>query len=99
MARRCTLTGKGVQSGNNVSHSNRRTRRRFMPNVQNVTLRSDLLKRDFSLKVTASTIRTVEHNGGLDNWLLTTSSRKLTEEAVKIKRKLRKAAKEVKKAA
>ena len=91
MARRCSLTGKGVQSGNNVSHSNRKTRRRFLPNVQNVTLHSEVLKRSFTLKVTASTLRTVEHNGGLDNWLLTTSSRKLTDDAVKLKRKIRKA--------
>jgi len=91
MARRCTLTGKGVQSGNNVSHSNRKTRRRFKPNVQNVTLRSDVLKSGITLKVTASTIRTVEHNGGLDNYLLTTSNLKLTEEARKLKRKIQKA--------
>lgn len=92
MARRCTLTGKNAQSGNNVSHSQRKTRRRFLPNVQNVTLRSDILSQNVSLKVTASTLRTVEHNGGLDNYLLNTSSRKLTEEAIKLKRKIQKAA-------
>ena len=91
MARRCVLTGKNAQSGNNVSHSHRKTRRRFLPNVQNVTLRSDILKEGFSLKVTASTLRTVEHNGGLDNYLLTTSNRKLTETAIKLKKKLLKA--------
>lgn len=91
MARRCTLTGKGAQSGNNVSHSQRKTRRRFLPNVQNVSLRSDILGQAVRLKVTTSTLRSVEHNGGLDNYLLNTSSRKLTDEAVKLKRKLRKA--------
>ncbi len=91
MARRCTLTGKNPQSGNNVSHSQRKTRRRFLPNVQNVTLQSEILKTGVSLKVTASTIRTVEHNGGLDSYLLNTSSRKLTDEAIKLKRKIQKA--------
>ena len=91
MARRCTLTGKGPQSGNNVSHSQRKTRRRFLPNVQNVSLRSDALKQSVSLKITASTVRTVEHNGGLDNYLLNTSSRKLTDEGIKLKRRIKKA--------
>ena len=90
MSRRCALTGKNPQSGNNVSHSQRKTRRRFLPNVQLVSLRSELMGQNIRLKVTASTLRTVEHNGGLDNYLLTTSSRKLTDDAVKIKRKLRK---------
>ena len=92
MARRCTLTGKDVQSGNNVSHSNRRTRRRFMPNIQNVTLLSDILGHGVSLKISASAIRTVEHNGGLDNYLLTASASKLTAEAVKLKARIKKAA-------
>ncbi len=91
MARRCTLTGKGPQSGNNVSHSHRKTRRRFLPNVQNVSLRSDALNQSVSLKVTASTVRTVEHNGGLDSYLLTTSNLKLTDEAKKLKRRIKKA--------
>jgi large subunit ribosomal protein L28 len=91
MAKRCSLTGKKAQSGNNVSHSQRKTRRRFLPNVQNVTLRSDILGRGVSLKVTVSTLRTIEHNGGLDQWLLGTSSRKLTDEAIKLKKQLQKA--------
>lgn len=91
MARRCELTGKNPQSGNNVSHSQRKTRRRFLPNVQNVSLRSDALKQNVSLKITASTIRTVEHNGGLDSYLLNTSSRKLTDEGIKLKRRIQKA--------
>lgn len=92
MARRCTLTGKNPQSGNNVSHSQRKTRRRFLPNVQNVSLRSDILNSTVNIKITVSTLRSVEHNGGLDNYLLTTSSRKLTDEAVKLKRQIRKKA-------
>lgn len=92
MARRCELTGKGVQSGNNVSHSNRKTRRRFLPNMQDITLRSDALGVSVSLSVPASTIRTVEHNGGLDNYLLTTSSRKLTAEGIALKKRIKKAA-------
>lgn len=92
MARRCTLTGKDVQSGNKVSHSNRKTRRRFLPNVQNVTLRSDVLKQNVTLKLTVSTLRSVEHNGGLDSYLIKTSARKLTADAVKLKRKIQKAA-------
>lgn len=92
MARKCALTGKGAQTGNNVSHSHRKTRRRFLPNVQSVSLQSEALGRAVSMKVTASTLRTVEHNGGLDSYLLGTSNRKLTEEAVSLKRKIQKAA-------
>jgi large subunit ribosomal protein L28 len=92
MARRCELTGKDVMSGNNVSHSNRRTRRRFMPNIQEVTLNSEILGMGVPLKIAASTIRTVEHNGGLDNYLLTTSTTKLAEYGVKLKSKIKKAA-------
>ncbi len=92
MARRCELTGKDVQSGNNVSHSNRKTRRRFKPNMQDVTLRSDALGVGVSLRIPVSTIRTVEHNGGLDNYLLSTSSRKLTAEGIALKKQIKKAA-------
>lgn len=91
MARRCALTGTGVQTGNNVSHANNRTRRRFLPNVQNVSLASEALGTNVTLKVTAATLRTVEHNGGLDNYLLTTPAKKLTEEAQNLKRRIRKA--------
>ena len=101
MARRCALTGVGVQSGNNVSHANNRTRRRFLPNVQHVSLVSEALGAYVTLKLTAATIRTVEHNGGLDSYLLGTSNLKLTEEARRLKRRIvrAKVAKEVKKAA
>lgn len=93
MAKRCALTGVGVQSGNNVSHANNRTRRRFLPNVQKVSLLSDALGNPVSLKVTAATLRTVEHNGGLDNYLLTTSNTKLTAEAQTLKRRIQRAVK------
>lgn len=92
MARRCELTGKDVMSGNKVSHSNRKTRRRFKPNIQEVSLMSEALGLRVPLQIAAATIRTVEHNGGLDNYLLTTSSTKLTEEAVRLKTKIKKAA-------
>lgn len=92
MSRRCTLTGIRAQSGNKVSHSQRKTRRRFNPNVQTVSLRSDILNRDLKLKVTVATLRTVEHNGGLDNYLLTTRATHLTEDALKLKKRLKKAA-------
>lgn len=93
MARRCALTGVGVMSGNNVSHANNRTRRRFLPNVQHVSLQSDALGNPVSLKITAATLRTVEHNGGLDAYLLGTSNLKLTSEARSIKRRIQKALK------
>lgn len=91
MAKRCTITGKGVQSGNNVSHSNVKTKRRFLPNMQQVTLRSDSLGQSIRLKITASTLRTIDHNGGLDNYLMTTHSGKLSEEARTLKRRIMKA--------
>lgn len=93
MAKRCDLTGVGVQSGNNVSHANNRTRRRFLPNVQKVSLQSEALGNNVSLKVTAATLRTVEHNGGLDSYLLTTSNTKLTTEAQTLKRRVQRALK------
>ena len=98
MAKRCELTGTGVQSGNNVSHSKRRTRRRFLPNLQNVSFISSLFG-TISLKVTAATIRSVDHNGGLDGFLLNTRSAKLTALGQKMRRKLKKALPEEKKAA
>lgn len=93
MAKRCDLTGVGVQTGNNVSHANNRTRRRFLPNVQNVSLQSEALGNNVSLKVTAATLRTVEHNGGLDSFLLTTADSKLTTEAQTLKRRVKRALK------
>ena len=91
MARRCKLTGKDVQSGNNVSHSNRKTRRRFLPNIQSVSLMSEILGRSISMRISAAAVRTVEHNGGLDNYLLTARATNLTVEATTLKRKIKRA--------
>jgi large subunit ribosomal protein L28 len=91
MARRCDLTGKGVQAGNNVSHAHNKTRRRFLPNLQDVSILSDVLGKQLRLRLAAKTIRTIEHNGGLDKFLLSTSNTKLTAEAVSIKRQVKKA--------
>jgi len=90
MARRCDLTGKGVQAGNNVSHAHNKTRRRFLPNLQDVSIISDILGSKIRLRVAARTLRTIEHKGGLDKFLLETANGKLTDEAVVIKRKIKK---------
>lgn len=92
MARRCDITGKGVMTGNNVSHANNRTRRRFLPNLQDASLMSDALGRVVRLKLSTRAIRTIEHNGGLDAYLLNTSNSKLTDQAIRLKRQIRKAA-------
>jgi len=85
---KCQLTGKTFQSGNNVSHAKNRTRRRFLPNLQNITFISEKLGRSIRLKVAASTIRTVEKKGGLDEYLLGASNTKLPPEALKIKKQI-----------
>ncbi|MEO6092921.1 MAG: 50S ribosomal protein L28 [Novosphingobium sp.] len=90
MSRICELTGKGRQVGHNVSHANNKTKRVFLPNLQNVTLLSEALERGFKLRVSAHGIRSVEHVGGLDNWLLKTRNEKLSLRALKIKRELAK---------
>ena len=90
MSRRCELTGRGVQTGNNVSHANNKTRRRFLPNVSEVVFMSEALGRNIRLKVTARGLRSVEHAGGLDAWLLTTGTDKLSEDAITVKRALKK---------
>lgn len=92
MARRCAFTGKGVQSGNNVSHANNKTRRRFLPNMQETSLYSDALKRMVRLRLTTAAIRTIEHKGGLDAFLLATSKSKLGLEAQRLKRQVTRAA-------
>jgi large subunit ribosomal protein L28 len=89
MARRCSVTGKGVLAGNNVSHANNKSRRRFLPNLQATTLLSDVLGRPVKLRLSASTIRSIEHNGGLDGFLLKTANAKLTAEAQRIKRQIK----------
>ena len=91
MARRCGLTGKGVMTGNNVSHANNKTRRRFMPNLQDVTLMSEALGRSVGLRISTRALRSIEHNGGLDAYLLKTANVKLTDEAVTLKRRIRRA--------
>ena len=91
MARRCEISGKGVLTGNNVSHANNKTRRRYLPNLQDVTLLSDVLGQPVRLRLTAHALRTIEHNGGLDQFLLTTRAAKLPEVAQKLKRKVEKA--------
>ena len=91
MSRRCAITGKGVMTGNNVSHANNKTRRRFLPNVQSRTLLSEILGETVRLRVSGHGLRTVEHNGGLDAFLLGRPDSKLTVEARRIKRRIEKA--------
>ena len=91
MARRCELTGKGVLAGNNVSHAHNKTRRRFLPNLQDVTVMSEALGEKVSMRISTRALRSIEHNGGLDNFLLKTANGKLTETGVKLKRRVRRA--------
>ena len=88
MARRCELTGIGPKTGNNVSHANNKTKRRFLPNLCNVTLHSDKLDQGFKFRVAAGTLRTVDHVGGLDAFLKKASDDQLSPSALKVKRKL-----------
>ncbi len=90
MAKKCDIAGTGAQSGNNVSHANNRTRRRFLPNLQSVSLLSETLGKIFKLRICSKTLRSIEHNGGLDAYLEKTSNNKLTEEAKKIKKTIAK---------
>jgi large subunit ribosomal protein L28 len=88
MAKRCQITGKSVMSGNNVSHANNRTRRRFLPNLQTTRMQSDILGRKVSLRVSTSAMRTVEKHGGLDAFLLQARNSELAEEARILKREI-----------
>ena len=88
MSIRCQLTGTGYLNGNNVSHAKNRTKRRFLPNLQKITFISERLGRSIQLKVAASTLRTVEKKGGLDEFLLSTSNLKLPLIARKIKKQI-----------
>jgi large subunit ribosomal protein L28 len=88
MSRRCEITGKGVLSGNNVSHANNRTRRRFLPNLQVTSLLSEALGQSVRLRLSTRAIRTIEHNGGIDAYLLKTNASKLTERGQELKRKI-----------
>ena len=90
MSRRCELTGKAVQSGNKVSHSNRKTRTRFLPNLVRVTLISDALERAVRLRISAAALRSVEHRGGLDNFLLKARAEELSPNAASLKREIEK---------
>ncbi len=91
MARRCELTGKGVQSGHNVSHSNIKTNRRFLPNVQKMSLHSEALGQGVRLKISAHALRTVEYRGGLDNFLMQAKNGDLSLKARRVKRAVAKA--------
>ncbi len=85
MSRRCVVTGKRPQSGNNVSHALNRTRRRFLPNIQETNLYSEVLKRSVRVKVSAAGLRTIDHKGGLDAYLIGTAKTKLDESLRPIK--------------
>ncbi|MEA3015532.1 MAG: large subunit ribosomal protein [Sphingomonadales bacterium] len=90
MSRICELTGKGRQVGHNVSHANNKTKRTFLPNLQDVTLMSDALGRSVRLRVSMNGLRSVEHVGGLDNWLLKSKNEKLSLRARRLKREIAK---------
>jgi large subunit ribosomal protein L28 len=92
MSRRCEITGKGVLSGNNVSHANNKTRRRFLPNIQDASVMSEILGAPITMRVTTRGLRTIEHNGGIDSFLLNTPASKLPVEAKAMKRRIQRAA-------
>ncbi len=91
MSRVCELTGKGVMTGNNVSHAKNRTRRRFLPNLNDVTLASEVLGRSFKFRIAASTLRTVDHRGGLDAFMAKAKDTDLSATALKVKKDIEKA--------
>ena len=88
MARRCAITGKGVLTGNNVSHANNRTRRRFLPNLQEASLLSDALGHPVRMRVSMNGLKTIEHNGGIDAYLLSIADTKLSAEARRVKKSI-----------
>ena len=88
MAKRCQITGKGVMTGNNVSHAKNRTRRRFLPNLQQTSMQSEILGRTVSLRVTTSAIRTIEKHGGLDAFLMQARNAELADDARALKREM-----------
>ncbi len=90
MARVCAVTGKKPRFGNKVSHANNKTRRRWQPNLQVCSFPSEILGKSVTLRLTANGIRTIEHNGGVDAWLLTTRPSRLSEDALKIRKALQK---------
>ncbi len=91
MSRRCELTGKGVMVGNNVSHAKNRTRRRFLPNLNEVTLTSELLGQSHKFRICAAALRTVDHRGGLDAFMAKAADADLSPKALKLKREIAKA--------
>ncbi len=90
MSRRCELTGKGVLVGNKVSHSNIKTKRRFLPNLVNVTMQSETLKQDVRLRVSANALKSVDHNGGLDAFLVKARDENLSSRVLLLKKKIKK---------
>lgn len=90
MSRRCELTGKGPMVGNNVSHANNKTKRRFLPNLQDVTLESESLGRSFRLKISNHALRSVDHRGGLDAFLAKAKDEELSDDALRIKKEIAK---------
>ena len=88
MSKRCQITGKGVMSGNNVSHAKNRTRRKFLPNLQRTSMSSEILGRNVSLRVSTSAIRTIEKHGGLDSFLLQARNAELADDARSLKREI-----------
>lgn len=91
MARRCAVTGKGVLTGNNVSHANNKTRRRFLPNLQETSLFSEVLGRNVRLRVSTNGLRTIEHKGGLDAYLIAASNSDLEADMRRLKKQVEKA--------
>ena len=91
MSRRCELTGKGPMSGNNVSHANNKTRRRFLPNLNDVTLQSETLGRGVKLRISAAALRSVDHRGGIDAFLAKAKDADLSDNALAIKKEIQKA--------
>ena len=88
MSKICEISGKKPMSGNNVSHANNRTKRRFLPNIQSVKLYSGILQKYINLNITIRTMKTVEKNGGLDSYLIKTNNRNLADKAIKIKKQI-----------
>jgi large subunit ribosomal protein L28 len=91
MSRRCLISGKGVLTGNNVSHANNKTRRRFLPNLQDASVLSDALNQMVRMRVSTRGLKTIEHNGGIDAFLLSVNDSKLSEEALRLKRRVQRA--------
>ena len=90
MSRRCELTGKGAQVGHKVSHSNRKTKRRFLPNLLNVTVISDALGRSVKLRISANALKTIDHRGGLDAFLMKAKDAELSPRVLELKREIKK---------